>query len=139
MSSSIPVPHPSTKNKHDKAQTKMPTNEKEFKLMNRINDVTKKIQHINESMALRRQFLQNQKYKNMESKASRLDQILRTHRVDHLRDGQYRRPTYPELYNMGVGKQQLEREAGGMQPIIGVQVRFNFIKLVTIKYTWHQC
>ena len=94
MSSRISGPHPSTKNKHEKAQKKMPTNEKEFKLMNRINEIPRKIQSVNESIALRRQFLQNQKYKNMESEALRLDHILRTHRVNRLRDGQYRRPTY---------------------------------------------
>ena len=127
MSYRIPVPHPSTKNKHDKALKKMPTNEKEFKLMNRINELPKKIHSINESIALRRQFLQNQKYKNMESEASRLDHILRTHRIDHLRDGQYRRPTVEENRNIATRRQQLEREAAGMQPIIGAQGRYNFI------------
>ena len=129
MSYRIPVPHPSTKNKHDKALKKMPTNDKEFKLMNRINEVPKKIQSINESIALRRQFLQNQRYKNMESEASRLDRILRTHRIDRLRDGQYRYrvPTAEEFMQIRLRRHHLDEQANSMQPIIGAQGRYNFI------------
>ncbi len=76
--------------KMSKSQKHLPTMDKDFKMMNRINELPKRINNINESIALRRQFLQNQKFKNMENEASRLLETLRTHRANTLRDGQFR-------------------------------------------------
>ena len=83
-----PAAHAS--HKMSTSQKNLPNMDKEFKLMNRINQLPKRINNINESIALRRQFLQNQKFKNMENEASRLLETLRTHRVNTLRDGQFR-------------------------------------------------
>jgi hypothetical protein len=42
MSTRKPVQHPEQRKKHDKAHSKMPTNDKEFKLMNRLKDIDDK-------------------------------------------------------------------------------------------------
>ena len=114
------------KKKHSKQQKNLPTMDKEFKLMNRINELPQKMHNINESIELRRQFLQNQKFKNLENEAFCLRHILQTHRTNALADGQFRPITREERHNMQARVIGLTNEANLMQPIIGAQGRYNF-------------
>jgi hypothetical protein len=82
---------------------------------------------IKSSIASRRQFLQNQKFKNMENEASRLLETLRTHRVNTLRDGQFRMLPAHELAQLQTRFNNVIQEMRGTQPIIGAQARYNFI------------
>ena len=109
------------------SQKHLPTMDKEFKLMNRINDLPKRINSINESIALRRQFLQNQKFKNMENEASRLLEALRTNRVNTLTDGQFRNLSVVERIPLQQRFDSVLQEMRATQPIIGAQPRYNFI------------
>ena len=128
-SSRIDLMSPQTKAAYKKkpSQKHLPTMDKEYKLMNRINEIPQKIHNINESIALRRQFLQNQKFKNMENEALRLGHTLQTRRTDALAAGRFRPITGEEAYNMHTRIQALEHEANRMQPIIGAQGRYNFV------------
>jgi len=114
-------------NKKSKSQKHLPTMDKEFKLMNRINELPQRINSPNESIALRRQFLQNQKFKNLENESFRLLDTLRTNRVNTLRDGQFRYLTAPERGHVIQRIMDLRQETQDMQPIIGAQARYNFI------------
>ena len=95
--------------------------------MNRINQLPKRINNINESIALRRQFLQNQKYKNLENESFRLLDALRTNKVNTLRDGQFRPLSASERGQVIARLIDLREETHNMQPIIGAQDRYNFI------------
>ena len=110
-----------------KSQKHLPTMDKDFKLMNRINELPQRINSLNESIALRRQFLQNQKFKNLENESFRLLDALRTNRVNTLRDGQFRYLTGPERGHVVRRLMDLRQETHDMQPIIGAQARYNFI------------
>ena len=112
--------------KMSKSQKHLPTMDKEFKLMNRINELPKIVDNINESIALRRQFLQNQKFKNMENEASRLLETLRTHRVNTLGDGQFRMLPANELAQLQMRFDSVLQDIRQMRTIIGAQARYNF-------------
>jgi len=113
--------------KKNHSQKHLPTTDKEFKLMNRINELPQRINGINESIALRRQFLQNQKFTNLENKAQRLSQTLASHRVNTLTDGQFRMLSVPERAQLRARFGDVKGEMVNAQPIIGAQARYNFI------------
>ena len=114
-------------NKKSKSQKHLPTMDKEFKLMNRINELPQRINSLNESIALRRQFLQNQKFKNLENESFRLLDTLRTNRVNTLRDGQFRYLSLPERGQLHTRFGNVLQEMRETQPITGAQARYKHI------------
>ena len=129
MSTRKPVPHPAEKKKHDKAHSKMPTNDKEWKLMNRLKGLGDKKQQIASSIVDRNQFLHNTMINNKKNEAQRILGTLQDGPMAFANDGRFRQIPLSQSQTAMLGQRgaNLINHIRTMTPIIGQQGRFLFV------------
>jgi hypothetical protein len=129
MSTRKPVQHPEQRKKHDKTHSKMPTNDKQFKLMNRLKDLDDKKSQIASNIVSRNQFLHNTMINNKKNEANRILGILQYGPMAFANDGRFRRVplTQSQTNMLGQRGANLLNDIRTMTPIIGQQGRFMFV------------
>jgi hypothetical protein len=124
------------KQQHDKALKHKPTNEKDWKLMNQINQAPNIYNKRVANMELRRLFLEGKNIRNNASEKQRLQGILNSHNISYLQAGRYRRPSRVERQAFEDRVAQLDRNPANrsysqqnptMAPIIGAQPHYTII------------
>jgi hypothetical protein len=127
MSTRKEVPHPAQKKKHNKSHKKLPTMDKEGKLMNIVRENETKRPQIAASISNRANFLHNTAINNMRSEANRLQGLFAEGAQSFANDGRFRRLSNEERMVLGQRAQRLSNDIRNMQPIIGAQGRYTFI------------
>lgn len=124
------------KRRHDSIERKRPTNQREWKIMNQVNQAPEIIKNRIANMELRRAFLEGQNIRNSESEKMRLRGILERSRVPTLMAGRFR-GLHPQERAAMLGRiMHLDNNPGNRpyiaqhpaftNPIIGSQPRLYF-------------
>lgn len=128
MSTRIKPQHPAEKQKHDKSHKKMPTSDKEWKLMNRIKELGDKKQQIASSIVSRGQFLHNTMINNKKNEVQRLAGVLTDGPMSYANDGRFLREqlTPQQRASLLQRGMKLTNDIKTMTPLIGKQSRFMY-------------
>jgi hypothetical protein len=124
------------KQHHNKALRHKPSNEKDWRMMNQMNQAPSIYNKRVASMELRRLFMEGQNIRNNASEKQRLQSILDSHNIPHLQTGRYRRPSQVEAQAFQDRIVQLNRNPSNrfhsaqnpiFAPIIGAQPHYTII------------